>query len=146
MRARFFIMALTVVAAIDFSGNIQARANEVEAPGILKALTAQGLRYLTGGVGSDEREIMAPMGADYSTKLVFAGRSGNYLAAVRVAIKDQSGKALGDIKGAGPWLYIQLPPGIYDVDATFEGKTVEIDKLQVPKGKSVVQFIHWKSY
>ena len=146
MKAKFFIIGLAAVAAIYFTRSSQAWANKLDVPGILAAVTVQGLPYLTGGVGSDERAVMVRMGVGYSTKLVFAGRTGNYLAGVGVAVKDQSGKVVTDINGAGPWLYIKLPPGIYDVDATFEGKTVELDKFQVIQGRSVVRLIQWNSY
>ena len=146
MKVKFLIIGLAAVAAIYFSGSTQAWANKLDVPGILAGVTAQGLPYLTGGVGSDEREIMARMGAGYSTKLVFAGRTGNYLADVRVAVKNQNGKDVADINGAGPWLYIKLPPGIYDVDATFKEENAELDKFQVIQGRSVVRLIQWNSY
>ena len=52
----------------------------------------QGIPYLSGGVGVDEREAIAAMGKDYSLKLMFAIKGGEYLSDVKVEISDSIGK------------------------------------------------------
>jgi hypothetical protein len=59
----------------------------------------QGIPYVSGGVGVDEREAFVAMGKDYSLKLMFAIKSGEYLSDVKVEISDSIGKKLQTAPG-----------------------------------------------
>ena len=112
-------------------------------PGILMATSDEGVRYLVGGIGSDERETIENLGMGYNVKFVFAERSGDYLSDVRVVIDDLHGKRLAQVMTNGPWLYVKLPPGRYRVEATYAATPIEIQKLEVSEGKHVVRTLHW---
>jgi hypothetical protein len=107
------------------------------------AISDGGVRYLMGGVGSDERKSMEILAADYNVKFVFAGRSGDYIADVSVVIDDLHGKSLAQVVTNGPWLYLMLSPGSYRVKATYVAKTMEIQELKVLQGKPLVRMLHW---
>jgi hypothetical protein len=120
-----------------------ARSQQPTPPGILMATSDGGVRFLMGGVGSDERASMEIFAADYNVKFVFAERSGDYIADVSVVIDDLHGKSLAQVVTNGPWLYLMLSPGSYRVKATYVAKTMEIQELKVPQGKRLVRMLHW---
>jgi hypothetical protein len=94
--------------------------------------TSHGIKYLSGGVGINERAAMDRMDKGYNLKVIFAEPSGPYLANVNVEILNASGKKLVETTDNGPWFFAKLPDGKYRVVATFNGKKeareVEIGK------------------
>jgi hypothetical protein len=46
---------------------------------------------------------------------------------------------------AGPWLYVELPQGKYDVKASFGDRTKEIKDLEISQGRPVSRLLHWES-
>jgi hypothetical protein len=125
------------------AGNVLAQSSIENPPGILMAASDKGFRYMTGGIGLEEREIMQRWGTDYNLKLTFAELSGDYLSDVRIAMQDQNGKNVINMTTNGPWLYVKLPAGTYDVKASFEGETRQIENLHLPKGDRVTRLLHW---
>jgi hypothetical protein len=110
---------------------------------ITEGKTAQGFPYVSGGVGADERAALEERGKAFNVKLAFAEQRGPYLADVNVMIVDGQGAEILSLASAGPWFYIQLPPGRYNVKATYNGQTKEIRNLQVPKDKAVSRVLTW---
>jgi hypothetical protein len=110
---------------------------------ITEGKTAQGFPYVSGGVGADERAALEERGKAFNVKLAFAEQRGPYLADVNVMIVDGKGAEILFLASAGPWFYIQLPPGRYNVKATYNGQTKEIRNLQVPKDKAVSRVLTW---
>lgn len=112
-------------------------------PGIIVSSTQSGLRYMTGGVGADEREVMESLDVSFNLKLVFAGRSGNFLSDVKLSITDEPGHNVEEAISNGPWFYIKLPPGLYTVVATFNNDTKRIKNLDLSKSERVTRWLHW---
>lgn len=84
--------------------------------------TAQGLAYLSGGVSLDERTTLQTQGSGYSLWVVTAAmKSGAYLSNVHVTIRDAKQIAVFDGRLDGPWLFVDLPLGRYEVQAAFNG-------------------------
>jgi len=110
---------------------------------ITEGKTAQGFPYLSGGVGSDERAALEERGKAFNVKLAFAEQRGPYLADVNVMIVDGKGAEILSLASAGPWFYIQLPPGRYNVKATYKGQTQGIRNLQVAKDKALSRTLTW---
>jgi hypothetical protein len=110
---------------------------------ITEGKTAQGFPYVSGGVGADERAALEERGKAFNVKLAFAEQRGPYLADVNVMIVDGKGAEILSLASAGPWFYIHLPPGRYNVKATYNGQTKEIRNLQVPKDKAVSRVLTW---
>jgi hypothetical protein len=109
----------------------------------VKSQTAEGLPYMTGGISIEERQRMSEQSSGYNLKLIFAENAGIYLADVKVAIKNDHGEQIGDVTSPGPWFFIQLPPGRYYVNATFEGSTKAIRNVPVSKSQQSARIIHW---
>mgnify|MGYP001278533099 CR=1 FL=1 len=84
--------------------------------------TAQGLSYLSGGISLDERTALQTQGSGYSLWVVTAAmKSGAYLSSVHVTIRDAKQTAVFDGQLDGPWLFVDLPFGRYEVQAAFNG-------------------------
>jgi exopolysaccharide biosynthesis predicted pyruvyltransferase EpsI len=126
-----------------FTLEIAAQASDLNPPGILIATTEKGVRYLTGGIGSSEREVMENWRANRDLKLIFAESSGHFLSDVKVVIQDRTAREILSVLTNGPWLYVELSPGTYRVRATFEGVTQEITKLRIAEHGRVERFMHW---
>jgi len=106
-----------------FGALLVTAAFAVPSAAIDRGATDQGWRYVSGGIGLDEREQFAQMRGDYSLRVATAARgSGAYLAEVEVRITDESGKPVFQRELDGPLLLIDLPPGRYVVEATLAGE------------------------
>jgi hypothetical protein len=110
---------------------------------ITEGKTTQGFQYLSGGVGSDERAALDERGKAFNVKLAFAEQRGPYLADVNVMIVDAKGIEILSLASAGPWFYIHLPPGRYNVKATYGGQTKEIRNLQLAKDQAARHVLTW---
>jgi len=113
-------------------------------PTFFREGVVHGVKYLTGGVGSDERAAMQKMAeGNYNLQFVFAEATGPYLARIRVKIQDTHGKTLIDIPSSGPWFFAKLPNGQYKITVSHAGKP-ETQNLDVGKNLRKVVF-NWKS-
>ena len=102
----------------------------------------EGITYVSGGIGLDEREALSATASEYNLKIVFALKEGNYLADASVLIKNALGRTVLDAVSDGPWFYARLPAGQYAVTATMMEKT-NTEKVQIkPAGQSVLHF-YW---
>jgi hypothetical protein len=141
------VIAILFVFAISlFPYILDAQSTSGETPAgvvITRGTTLQGFPYLSGGVSSNEREIMEPLGKDYNLRITFAERGGSYLADVSLIITGNKGDEIVAVTANGPWFFIQLPPGRYTVKATFDGQTRSTDAFTVAKGKTVHRTLVW---
>jgi len=110
---------------------------------IAQGKTDQGYPYLTGGVGTDERIALEERAKGFNVKLVFAESAGSFISAVKLEIVGAKNKPIVSLSTTGPWFYIQLPSGIYNVKATFAGQTKEANGLRVDHDKRVQRVFVW---
>ncbi|HWP59682.1 MAG TPA: carboxypeptidase-like regulatory domain-containing protein [Candidatus Acidoferrales bacterium] len=139
---RIALFVLTVAIFVPAAGQAPAQGTAAR-EALQHGKTEQGFPYMAGGVGSDEREQMSREARAYNLKLMFTEDMGVYLADVRVRIRDRSGKELVNVVSGGPWFFVQLPPGNYDIEASFDGKTKSIDNLRLAAGKTVSRTLRW---
>lgn len=84
--------------------------------------TAGGIGWQAGGVTFEERSTMQLTASSYSLWVVTAAvKSGAFLADAQITIRDEAGVAVFDHRVGGPWLYVDLPPGRYTVQARLGG-------------------------
>jgi hypothetical protein len=82
----------------------------------------QGIRYVSGGVGEDERTEIEALASQFNLRLMFAKQdSGEYLSDVQVSIREERGGTILDARSEGPLFFAQLPAGDYRVEATPSG-------------------------
>jgi hypothetical protein len=114
-------------------------ASSVAALGLVAAPAfARGVRILSTGVGIESRIPHR----DFPLLVVFAESNGPLLADVKVDVKDQAGATVVKTVSNGPWLYLGLPSGTYNVIATPHNGRTETDSVNIPaavKGSSTVQ-------
>lgn len=113
--------------------------------GISSGSTKQGFPFLSGGVGINEREQMMRKARLYDLELSFADQSGQYLSDVRLEIANDKGQEIVNTTTNGPWYYIELPAGTYNLKATVDNQTRELDGLKISKDHAVVRLLHWNT-
>lgn len=102
--------------------------------------TYNGIRYVSGGIGMDERVELRAIGKNDNLELSFALEDKNYIGSAEVLIKGRNGSEVLEAISEGPLLYAKLPEGIYTVEATAMGKTLE-QTVHVPsKGQARLYF------
>ena len=104
--------------------------------------TYQGIPYLSGGIGEEERETLRHMAHDYNVQLIFAAKEGHYVADVHVTIADERGRTVLDAVSEGPWLYTQLPSGTYTIMVQVSGQTQRRVAQVGQRKKTQLQF-YW---
>ncbi|MGZ5259776.1 MAG: hypothetical protein ACXWC0_19330, partial [Burkholderiales bacterium] len=112
----------------------------VSAQNTAKGRSESDVQVLSGGVGENERAKLAEQASGHNLKLVFTMTTGNYLAEVPFQIS-RGGKTVVDETAKGPWAFVKLPPGTYNVTATYNGKT-HTKQVSVPQsGQKRLAFI-----
>src|SRR5262245_12907387 len=102
-----------LVAVLTFAGAVPASA-------MTRGTTTDGMAFLVGGIGSDEIVAMQAERPKYRLWVVTATRPhGAHLADVQVRVVRADGAVVFDQKLEGPWLLLDLPPGRYEVEASF---------------------------
>ena len=102
-----------------------------------------GVRYFSAGVGLEERAAEYP---PFSLKLVFTAGGKPFLAGVDVTIRPaQGGTAIRVPREQveGPWLFVDLPPGTYDITATHGDREQTLKGIKVEAGKRRMLHLRW---
>jgi hypothetical protein len=86
---------------------------------------------LSGGIGSTEREELQQQAGQYNFWLrTAASKSGAYLANIKVIVRNEKTKAvLLTTSLDGPWLFLALPEGRYEVEAHYHDKATRSDQI-----------------
>jgi hypothetical protein len=101
------------------------------------------VRYFSAGVGLEERQAEYP---PFSLKLVFTAGGKPYLAGVQVAIQPLKGGAAINIPKEqieGPWLFVDLPSGMYDITATYGAHKRSLHGIKIVRGKQKTCYLRW---
>lgn len=90
------------------------------------AVLEQGVvRFVSGGVGLDERAALAAMRSKFNVRFTaYVPRGGNYLADIAVAVRDGAGREVLATTMEGPFLLAALAPGAYSVAAKFADQSL----------------------
>ena len=120
---RRFLLGLVVLSAFAAA----ALADE----GTLPPQRSQGsVTYVSGGIGKDESDAMKQAASRYSLAIEMASPAGpraEYVADVKIDIRDQRGTTVLNTISDGPILLANLPPGRYTVNATKNGASQQRD-------------------
>lgn len=100
----------------------------------LQIQNANGVAYVSGGVGDDSMAQLVVIEKQFDLKLFLVGQSGTYLSDINITITDSQGKGLLLTTTEGPVLLADLPDGTYSVKAQKNGHTIE-QQLGVSRGK-----------
>jgi hypothetical protein len=81
-----------------------------------------GIEYISGGAGLEQRDAIVAVQTRFPLRIVLSGKGGEYIVADSLIVRDGSGHAM-TISDAGPLVMLNVPPGRYTVEATFQGRT-----------------------
>ncbi len=101
-----------------------------------------GIAYVTGGVGLEEREALKAMEKDYNLIVTLATKEGPYLSDTAIEITDNTGKTLLSANADGPFFYAKLPAGAYMVKVGSD-PTLQSRKLAVREGETRRLSFYW---
>ncbi len=126
---------IAALFALGAGATLPAGAAEKLAAIVVKA--ENQVPFVSGGVGDDERQQMEKMAPGYPLQLLFAtkGSPNEFLADVKVQIKDKDGKVVLDAISQGPFLLAKIPAGRYSISADSEG-VVKRQSVQIAGTKS----------
>ena len=118
----------TVLATLTVAGLLTAAtaAATPTASDLPPVMTQGSVKYMSGGIGTDEEAAIRGEMSKYPLTLEFAERarpSPEHLAGINVTIKDQSGRTELDTISDGPYMLVQLPAGKYRITADENGRT-----------------------
>jgi len=134
------------VARIGQSGEFVEFEQEINGQVFKNSLPlhqAEGVRYFSAGVGLEERAAEYP---PFSLKLIFTEGGKPFLAGVDVTIQPAKGGTAIRIpreQVEGPWLFMDLPSGIYDISANHAGRTQGLKGIKVEGGKQKTVYLRW---
>ncbi len=77
--------------------------------------------WISGGVGDDARAEMRKAATAYNVHLMFSNRQGSYLADIPFTVSKPNGRELFSGVSTGPLLYLNLPPGTYQIAVQLDG-------------------------
>jgi hypothetical protein len=98
--------------------------------------------YMSGGIGSDERDALSQKSRDFNLKVVCATKGGAYLPDIALKIKEENGTTVLAVQSEGPWFFAKLSPGNYTVTATLEETTLS-QKVQITQGGQSIVYFFW---
>ncbi len=129
---RFAPKVAILLAGLAATGVAYAQSNSLSDG---QSMDVNGVQTACTGVSSDSR--MNPEWSNYSLRLEFAGRGGQYLGDETVNVTG-NGQNLS-VHCAGPWVLMMLPPGTYRVASDVAGAGEKTVTVHVP-GRTVVRF------
>jgi hypothetical protein len=103
---------------------------------------AGAIRYFSAGVGSEERHAEYP---PFSLKLTFTAGGKPYLVGVDVSIHPAKGDAIviSHDQVQGPWLFVDLPTGMYDISAAYGEHKQALKGIRVVAGRQKTIHVRW---
>ncbi|HSB06566.1 MAG TPA: carboxypeptidase-like regulatory domain-containing protein [Thermodesulfobacteriota bacterium] len=103
----------------------------------------KNITFLSGGVSEPERKNLEEMGRNYSLKVIFSNESGEYPSEVTVTIFGQEGESILTTVSNGPWFFINLPSGTYDLEVSFQKNRKRISEVIIEEKSQTVIGVRW---
>lgn len=105
-----------------------------------------GVEYMSGGIGSDEAQLMETVSPRWPASFEFAikdHKGADFAANVHITVRDGSGTALLDnVVSGGPIMVARLEPGNYEVEAKLGSQTLK-QPLHVLQGAAAKATFVW---
>jgi len=118
----------TLNAALLCATLLSATAVQAQQPALQKAGDVQ---YVCGGIGIDESTAMRAAMKDYPLSLLFATKTGDYLAKIQVVIESEKGTEVAQFQAQGPVCLLRLDSGRYTVKASADGGKAVSQSVEV---------------
>ncbi|WP_175941183.1 carboxypeptidase-like regulatory domain-containing protein [Burkholderia pyrrocinia] len=108
--------AVAAALAAGFAAGAYAQSD-----GLPVARQQGDVTFVSGGIGLDESTAFQRNEAKWPLALRFTGKGGEFLADVHVRIVDGKGAEVLKTDTRGPYMLVQVPPGRYTVQASYQG-------------------------
>src|SRR5262249_5542328 len=125
------------------SGQPSLPTPEVATPttgGGMQSIQQGDVRYITGGIGDEEREALDAVKKDYNLHVTSTNKDGEFNGDTQIVILGKGGEKLVDVV-AGPLFYAQLPAGHYTLQAVNGG--VQKQQKVTIGGKDARVYLRW---
>jgi hypothetical protein len=109
----------------------------------LTIMEAGDVRFITGGVGDEEKDMLKSVEKDFNVQLMITGMQGEFISDAGVRIIDGEGKTLVNTADAGPYFYADLPAGEYSAEVTLASGNMKQVTLKVPAKKTLKQQVRF---
>ena len=112
-----------------------------------KVQTQGNITYISGGIGEDEAKAMKAESKSWPLSIEFSEHLVNqdlWVAQVYLRILDSKGKTLFDTTVDGPIFLGKVPPGNYELLATYQ----EVTKrrvIEIKQGQHIKESFNWQS-
>ena len=112
-----------------------------------KVQTQGNITYISGGIGEDETAAMKAKSKSWPLSIEFSEHLVNqdlWVAQVYLRILDSKGKTLFDTTVDGPIFLGKVPPGNYELLATYQ----EVTKrrvIEIKQGQHIKESFNWQS-
>jgi hypothetical protein len=107
----------------------------------LEIINNGSVTYVTGGVSSEELDMLKARASEFSLQVLLSGTGGEFVGDAHFRILDSNNAEVLRISGAGPYVYVQLPAGKYLIESYLNGTekkaTVTIADKRVTKAHLV---------
>jgi len=116
---------LKPLAASIIVAGLGAAGPALSMPSLPPQQVQGAVSYVTGGIGEDEAAAFRQAAAAYPLEMLFVGKAGprnEFLADVRVSVRNRSGTASLETTADGPFLLAELPAGKYTIEAEYRGE------------------------
>jgi hypothetical protein len=114
--------ALTIAAAAALVANVGLACAQSSASADIVRTTIDGHACQTGGYGKGQVASMKRDQGSYDLRMTFSeGKLGQYVAGLKLQIKDTAGNQVFAYDDAGPLTDVDLPAGRYRVVAEYDG-------------------------
>ena len=108
--------------------------------------SAQGVAYITAGIGEEEVAVMKRQAKNFTLNLLFSeGVVGRWATNVNVNIYDEASNLMFRVVAAQPVLYVNLPAGTYTILANNNGNKLR-HKVTLQDGVNQKVILNWKDF
>ena len=111
---------LALVVAAYWAPLWAETVGEVAKQNVTRAPQEQ-MPWMSGGVSYEARDEMRKAAVAYNVHLMFSNRQGSYLADIPFTVSKLNGRELYTGVSEGPLLYLNLPPGTYQIAVQLDG-------------------------
>ncbi len=95
---------------------------------------------ISGGVSASGMTAIDQAQNNYRLKLVYTEPNGDYLANVKVAVRNHAGQTVAKTESSGPVVLMNLTPGTYTVTSSLDG-AVKTEKVRVRSNRLDTYYI-----
>jgi hypothetical protein len=132
---------LALVVAVHWAPLWAETSGELAKQNVTSAPQEQ-IPWISGGISDEGLDEMRKAAPAYNVHLMFSNRQGSYLADIPFAVSKLNGRQLYSGVSEGPLLYLNLPPGTYQIavqlDGVWQNKRIRAGTFKYPAKASFV--------